>query len=35
MYNLLEEIHTLASVNYLTRVRNKEAGHHGHEEAGH
>jgi molybdopterin-containing oxidoreductase family iron-sulfur binding subunit len=34
MYNLLEELHTLASVGYLTKVRNKEAdeshdeGHH-------
>ncbi|MBN2173890.1 MAG: TAT-variant-translocated molybdopterin oxidoreductase [Bacteroidales bacterium] len=27
MYNLLEELHTLASVGYLTKVRNKEAGH--------
>ncbi|MCD4696110.1 MAG: 4Fe-4S dicluster domain-containing protein, partial [Bacteroidales bacterium] len=26
-YNLLEELHTLASVNYLTKVRNKDAGH--------
>ena len=33
MYNLLEELHTLASVNYLTKVRNKDAGHddHGHD----
>lgn len=29
MYNLLEEIHTLSSVNYLTKVRNKDAGHDG------
>ena len=33
MYNLLEELHTLSSVGYLTKVRNKEADHsdeHGH-----
>jgi len=34
MYNLLEEIHTLASVNYLTKVRNKDAGHDGHDAEG-
>lgn len=27
MYNLLEELHTLASVGYLTKVRNKEDHH--------
>ena len=27
-YNLLEEIHTLSSVGYMTKVRNKEADHH-------
>jgi molybdopterin-containing oxidoreductase family iron-sulfur binding subunit len=38
MYNLLEEIHTLASVNYLTKVRNKperHAGEGGHADADH
>ncbi len=38
MYNLLEELHTLASVNYLTKVRNRPAAHDGdggHAEAGH
>ncbi|MEZ5194916.1 MAG: 4Fe-4S dicluster domain-containing protein [Bacteroidales bacterium] len=33
MYNLLEELHTLSSVGYLTKVRNKDAGHS--HEAGH
>jgi len=28
MYNLLEELHTLSSVNYLTKVRNKDNGNH-------
>jgi len=27
MYNLLEELHTLSSVGYLTKVRNKEEDH--------
>lgn len=30
-YQLLEELHTLASVGYLTKVRNKDAGHEGEE----
>jgi molybdopterin-containing oxidoreductase family iron-sulfur binding subunit len=27
-YGLLEELHTVPSVQYLTKVRNKDAGHH-------
>jgi len=34
-YNLLEELHTLASVGYLTKVRNKEAGHDEHHDDHH
>jgi Fe-S-cluster-containing dehydrogenase component len=38
-YNLLEELHTLSSVGYMTKVRNKDAGHshadgHDHEQHG-
>ena len=34
MYNLLEELHTLSSIGYLTKVRNKEA-EHGHDDGHH